>query len=165
MIAVTRFTVSGNTTLYYQPANPAAQVSFQFYREEARNMVPTRSFTKSLTKASSTISELLEQLNEYNPPHSRVEFSVTSDGRFRASVIEVGPDEVDCVLEISDPLGKILGFEGVAESFRYKPSYYDMMSTALDWLRIPCHGVLNVFNETDRAHLNAREDLLTTSAS
>jgi len=159
MIAVTRFTVSGNTTLYYQPANPDAQVSFQFYREEARNMVPTRSFTKSLTDASSTISELLDQLNEYTPL-SRVEFSVTSDGRFKASVIEVGPDEVDCVLEISEPLAKILGFEAVKEHFRYKPSYYDMMSTALDWLRIPCHGVLDVFNETDRAHLNALEDLL-----
>ena len=143
MIAVTRFTVSGNSTLYYQPSNTDATCTIKIFEDHGQSWTLSRTVQVSLEEHSYTISELLGQLNE-KTTGSRVKFSVTSSGKFKAEVVESGTREVECELEISEPLAKILGFKEAAQSLKYRPSYYDLYVQALEWLRITTQNLLDV---------------------
>ena len=115
MVAVSRFTVSGNTTLYYRPSNPDAFCFIKFYEDHGQSWTYSRTIEVSLENHSYTISQLLGQLNE-KTTGSRVKFSVTSSGHFKAEVVEAGTREVECELEISEPLAKILGSKEAEQS-------------------------------------------------
>ena len=47
-------------------------------------------------------------------------------------------------MEISEPLAQILGFKEVSQSLKYRPSYYDMYASAIEWLRTPTENLLDV---------------------
>ena len=60
MIAVTRFTVSGNNTLYYQPANSEATVIIKYSSSRDQAHTPVRTVTKTLSEHSYTLSDFLK---------------------------------------------------------------------------------------------------------
>ena len=64
MVAVSRFTVSGNSTLYYRPKNPDAKCTIKFYEDHGQSWTYSRTAQVSLETHSYTINELLNQLNE-----------------------------------------------------------------------------------------------------
>ena len=68
MVAVTRFTVSGNSTLYYQPANSDATCSIKFYEDHGQSWTYTRTLDVSLAEHSYTISELDSSMNKQPGP-------------------------------------------------------------------------------------------------
>ena len=88
MVAVSRFTVSGNTTLYYRPSNPDATCSIKFYEDHGQSWTYTRTAQVSLENHSYTISELLGQLNE-KTTGTRVKFA-PANSRLRSLKREPG---------------------------------------------------------------------------
>ena len=163
-VTVSRFSLSGQRSLYYYPAKPHAGTTVRcFAMSTAAGLREVSSYQIGFDKTSWTISDFLTQLN---PPvtDNRVYVKTEVDGSGRYTMklenkLTVKPPHTTYYAEIqfSEVMANALGFQQIPRNISYNKTSKEQLKSAIDWATDALRSLeLNIIQATDEGESPAR---------
>ena len=163
-VTVSRFSLSGQRSLYYYPPNPNSSTTVRcFATSTAAGLREVSNYQIAFDKTSWTISDFLTQLN---PPvtDNRVYVKTAVDGSGRYTMqlenkLTVKPPHTTyyAQIEFSKVMANALGFQETPRNITYTKTSKEQLRSAIDWGTDALRSLeLSIIQATDEGESPAR---------